>query len=157
MTKAEILNDIKIRFKDDVTSVFEKSPQRVYFDIQAGALEKVSRHVFKELKARFNIASGVDAREHMEILYHFSFDEKDLIVSFRVRLDKSHLEIQSLAPLFEGANWIEREIHEILGINFIGHPDLRRLLLPDEWPEGVYPLRRDYQEWDKDAIRDRGV
>ena len=53
--------------------------------------------------------------------------------------------------------WIEREIHEILGINFKGHPDMRKLLLPEGWPEGVYPLRRDYKEWDKKAIRDRGV
>ena len=48
-------------------------------------------------------------------------------------------------------------MHEILGINFKGHPDLKRLLLPDDWPDGVYPLRRDYKEWDKNAIRDRGV
>jgi len=48
-------------------------------------------------------------------------------------------------------------MHELLGIYFIGHPDLSRLLLADEWPEGVYPLRKDYKEWDKKAIRDRGV
>ena len=46
---------------------------------------------------------------------------------------------------------------KLLGINFKGHPDLRKLLLPDNWPEGVYPLRCDYKEWDKEAIRDRGV
>jgi len=93
----------------------------------------------------------------MEILYHFTFDEVNLTTTFRTKLDKNHLEIESLAPLFKGADWIEREIHEMLGINFKGHPNLTRLLLPDEWPEGVYPLRTDYQEWDKDAIRDRGV
>ena len=49
------------------------------------------------------------------------------------------------------------DIPELLGIEFIGHPDPRRLLLSDEWPEGVYPLRRDYKEWDETAVRDRGV
>jgi NADH-quinone oxidoreductase subunit C len=48
-------------------------------------------------------------------------------------------------------------MHDILGIRFTGHPNLKKLLLPEEWPEGVYPLRRDYEEWDKNAIRDRGV
>lgn len=157
MTRAEILNDITTRFKEDITHVFDRSGRRVYIDISAAALTKIVRHVFCELKARFNIASAMDAREHMEILYHFTFQEINLVVSFRVKLDKKHLEIDSLAPIFEGANWVEREIHEVLGIHFKGHPDLRRLLLPDEWPEGVYPLRRDYQEWDKSAIRDRGV
>jgi NADH-quinone oxidoreductase subunit C len=157
MTRAEILADITTRFKDDITDVFDRSAKRVYVDISPLVLTKVVWYVFRELKARFNIASALDARDHMEILYHFTFEDADLIVSFRVKLDKTRLEIDSLAPLLEGANWVEREIHEVLGINFKGHPDLRRLLLPDEWPDGVYPLRRDYQEWDKDAIRDRGV
>ena len=65
--------------------------------------------------------------------------------------------MDSLANVFSGANWIEREIHEMLGVNFKGHPDLRKLLLSDDWPEGVCPLRADYKEWDKKAIRDRGV
>jgi len=45
----------------------------------------------------------------------------------------------------------------LLGIDFKGHPNLKPLLLPENWPEGVYPLRRDYKEWDKKAIRDRGI
>jgi NADH:ubiquinone oxidoreductase subunit C len=93
----------------------------------------------------------------MEILYHFLIEDINLMISLRVKLQKPKLEIDSLVPVFEGANWIEREMHEILGINFKGHPDLKRLLLPDDWPDGVYPLRRDYKEWDKNAIRDRGV
>jgi len=48
-------------------------------------------------------------------------------------------------------------MNELLGIEFRGHPDMKRLLLAKEWPEGVYPLRADYEEWDKNAIRDRGV
>ena len=93
----------------------------------------------------------------IEILYHFVIEEINLLISFMVKLDKSDLRIDSLVPVFEAANWIEREIHEMLGVDFKGHPDLRRLLLPDDWPECVYPLRKDYQEWDKSAIRDRGV
>ena len=48
-------------------------------------------------------------------------------------------------------------LYVVIGIDFPGHPDLRRLLLAREWPKGVYPLRRDYEEWDRNAIRDRGV
>ncbi|MCB4756175.1 MAG: NADH-quinone oxidoreductase subunit C [Elusimicrobia bacterium] len=157
MNRNEILKDLKERFKGDILDVFEKSPKRVYIDIKPGAICAVAHHIFRDLGARFNIASGVDGPTQMEILYHFTLEGINLLISFRVRLEKSNLEIDSLAPLFEAANWIEREMHELLGINFKGHPDLRRLLLPDNWPEGVYPLRRDYKEWDKDAIRDRGV
>ena len=157
MYRSDVLKDISQRFKEDIVDFFDKSPTRVYIEIKPSSLVKVAKYIFKELGARFNIASGLDARSHMEILYHFIFEDKNLLISFRVKLDKSKLEIDSLTPTFEAANWIEREIHEMLGINFKGHPDLRRLLLPDDWPEGVYPLKCDYKEWDKKAIRDRGV
>jgi len=157
MNREEIIRDLSDRFKEDIIELFDKSPKRVYIEINPESIVKVANYVFKDLGARFNIASGVDCRENMEILYHFIIEEIDFLISLRVKLDKARLEIDSLATVFEGANWIEREIHELLGINFKGHPDLRRLLLPDQWPEGVYPLRRDYKEWDKSAIRDRGV
>ena len=157
MTREDILKDLSIRFEDDIIDVFDKSPKRVYIEIKPESITKIASYIFKDLGARFTIATGVDARQHMEILYHFIFEDINLLVSLRVKLPKSKLEIDSLAPVFEAANWIEREIHELLGINFNGHPDLRRLLLSDDWPEGIYPLRCDYKEWDKNAIRDRGV
>lgn len=157
MTKAEVLKQIKEKFKEDIVDIFDKSAKRVYIEIKPDAIVKAAGCIFKDLGARFNIASGVDLRQHMEILYHFTIEEINLLISLRVKLSKSDLEIESLAPHFEAANWIEREMHELLGINFKGHPDLRRLLLADEWPEGVHPLRADYKEWDKKAIRNRGV
>ena len=157
MKREEILKNIKEKFKSDILEVFDKSDKRVYIEIEPESIVRVALYIFKDLGARFNIASGVDTRFNIEILYHFTIDEINLLISLRVKLSKDKLEIDSLAPAFKAANWIEREIHELLGINFKGHPDLKRLLLSDEWPEGVYPLRNDYQEWDKDAIRDRGV
>lgn len=157
MKRNDVLKDISKRFKEDIIDIFDKSSTRVYIEIKPSSLVRISEHIFKNLKARFSIASGIDARSHMEILYHFTFDDLNLVISLRVKLDKSKLEIDSLTPSLEAANWIEREISEMLGIKFKGHPDMRRLLLPDDWPEGVYPLRRDYKEWDKKAIRDRGL
>ena len=157
MTRQEVLNNIREKFKGDITNFLERSPKRIYIDINSTSLVAFATYIFKDLGARFNIASGLDTRHHFEILYHFTFDSLDMVVSLRVVLPRDKLEIASLTCVFEGANWIEREINEMLGIKFIGHPDLRRLLLPEDWPEGVYPLRRDYKEWDPNAIRDRGV
>jgi len=157
MTRDEVLNDLRARFAGDILDLVEKSPKRVYIEIRVESIRDVALFLFKDLGARFNTASGVDGRSQMEILYHFTLEDINLLISLRVRLEKPNLEVESLAPLFEAANWVEREIHELLGINFKGHPDLRRLLLPDDWPRGVYPLRQDYREWDPEAIRDRGV
>lgn len=157
MTPEEVLGDLRKKFKDDIIEILGERSKKVYIEIKQESLVKVASYIFKDLKARFSTASGVDMRHHMEILYHFLIEDINLLISLRVKLQKSKLEIDSLSPIFEGANWIEREIHEILGINFRGHPDLKKLLLPDDWPDGVYPLRRDYKEWDKNVIRDRGV
>ena len=157
MTREELVSDLKSKFSDDIIDFVDKSPARVYIEIDPQSLPEVATYVFKDLKARFNTASGVDTRSHLEILYHFSVEELDVLISLRVKLNRKAPTVQSLADIITGTNWIEREIHEMLGVDFQGHPDMRGLLLPDEWPEGVHPLRRDYQEWDKQAIRDRGV
>jgi Ni,Fe-hydrogenase III component G len=153
MTRKKLLKDIQERYKDDIIDFFDKSQKRVYIEIKPESLVKVASYIFKDLGARLNIASGVDTPTNIEILYHFSIEYLDpdflnVIISLRVKLDKKKPTVESLAPVFKGANWIEREMYDILGINFEGHPDLRKLLLPDEWPEGVYPLRKDYKEWD---------
>lgn len=57
-------------------------------------------------------------------------------------LPESHPQILSIAPIFTGANWCEREVYDMYGIRFAGHPDLKRILMPDDY-EG-YPLRKDY-------------
>ena len=157
MTREEVLNGIRTRFGDVILDFHDKSAKRVYVELKPGALVPVAGHLFRELGARFHIASGVDNRSQLEVLYHFSVEALNLLVTLRVKLDKRAPRVDSLVPTIKGAAWIEREIHELLGIDFTGHPDQRRLLLSEEWPEGVYPLRRDYQEWDAKAIRDRGV
>ena len=58
--------------------------------------------------------------------------------------DKEDPRIDTITGLTRSAWWIEREMHELFGIHFDGNPDLRTLLLPDDWPEGVYPLRKNF-------------
>lgn len=157
MTRDAVLHDLKGRFREDILDFFDKSLKRVYIEVKPDALVPAATYIFRDLGARFHIASGLDARTHLEILYHFSIETMNLLISLRVKLDNKNPKVDSLANVIKGANWIEREMSELLGIDFPGHPELRRLLLADEWPKGVYPLRKDYQEWDKKAIRDRGV
>ena len=157
MNREEVLKSIQERFKGSIKDFFDKSTKRVYIEIDPKDIRDVVRYHLIDLEARFNIASGLDTRFHIEILYHFTIERLGLLISLRVKLERDKPVIDSIAPLIKGAAWIEREMHELIGIDFTGHPNLERLLLPDEWPEGVYPLRRDYEEWDKSAIRDRGV
>ena len=143
MRKEDIIENIKVRVGKDVLDFKDKSERRVYFTLKKEILPKITRYLFNDVKARFVTVSGVDTRETIEMLYHFSVDKIGLIVSLRVVLDKSDLEVDSLTSIMRCAEWIEREIHELLGVNFKGHPNPKHLLLKEDWPEGNYPLRRD--------------
>lgn len=125
----------------------EHSPRRIYFTVRPEDLTSSAEILFKELGFRFSIATGTDAPEHIEITYHFSCDDTGQFFSLRIFLeDRENPEVDSIAGIMKGAEWIEREIWELLGVNFRGHPDLRRLLLSEDWPEGNYPLRREEKQ-----------
>lgn len=157
MNREELLNSLKDKFKGTIKDFFDKSTYRVYIEIDPKNIKEVVEYLFIDLEARFNIASGMDTGTHFEILYHFTIERLSLLVSIRVKLNGNKPSVDSISSIIKGAEWIEREMHELLGIDFPGNDNLQRLLLSDDWPEGVYPLRQDYKEWDKDAIRDRGV
>jgi NADH-quinone oxidoreductase subunit C len=77
-----------------------------------------------------------------EVVYQLVAIARPEKLRLKVRLFGKDAVIDSLVPVWPGANWLEREIYDLFGIHFNGHPDLRRIVLPDDW-EG-YPLRRDY-------------
>ncbi|MBX3175810.1 MAG: NADH-quinone oxidoreductase subunit C [Candidatus Hydrogenedentes bacterium] len=157
MNRESILNTLRARAGEDWVALEDKAPARAYAEIRAAALPRLARWLVSEAGARFNIASGVDGRDALEVLYHFTVEDIDLVLTLRVRVPKSDPVLPSLAEAMPAANWIEREISEMLGITFTGHPGMKRLLLPDDWPADSYPLRQDYAEWDAGAIRNRGV
>jgi len=138
-----LAEQIKDRLVDKIIEFYQHSSKRIYISINPEDLKEITKIFYKELNLRFCTATGIDTRRGFEILYHFSFDRTGEIISVRVLIeDKKKPQIDSLATLFPGAEWIEREMWEMLGINFIGHPNLKRLLLAEDWPEGKYPLRK---------------
>jgi len=141
----ELLNDIKERFGSGILDMDRKSAKRAYIQIDPKKVTEIVRYVFKERGLRFNTASGVDDFDALEILYHFSHDPSNFTISLRAVLkDKTDPHIDTITTVTASAWWIERELHELFGIEFDGNSDLRTLLLPDDWPKGVYPLRKDF-------------
>ena len=141
----ELLKDLNSRFKNAVLNTDKKSDKRAYVDIDPKGLTEIVKYLFKDLGLRFNIASGLDTFDGMEILYHFSDDQRNYVVSLRALLgDKENAHIDTITHITDSAWWIEREIYELLGVTFDDNKDLRPLLLADDWPKGVYPLRKDF-------------
>lgn len=80
----------------------------------------------------------------IEVVYHlFSYAHRHELV-VKVDLPRERPRVPSIAALYRNADWLEREQYDLLGVLFDGHPDLRRLLMPDDWVG--HPMRKDYQE-----------
>ena len=111
-------------------------------------LRAVAERCRADAKLQFNLltdATCVDrypVEPRFELNYHLvSIPRRDR-VRLQVRLTGQDPVVDSLVPVWPGANWLEREIFDLFGVRFTGHPDLRRILLPEDW-EG-YPLRKDF-------------
>ena len=144
-SRTDVLQKLRERLGGKLISVFEKSDRRIYAAVAAADILEVSKVIFRDYEARLQTASGVDTPENIDIYYHWAFDRACCVVTVTTKLDRKNPVIESIANLCMGAEWIEREMWELLGITFTGHPDMRHLLLMDEWPQGQYPLRRDFR------------
>ncbi|MEH7346095.1 NADH-quinone oxidoreductase subunit C, partial [Bacillus sp. JJ1532] len=89
---------------------------------------------------------GTDFETHMEVYVHLYSYKNRQSVALKVKIDRDEPTIESLVPLWAGANWPECEAYDLLGIKFTGHPNLYRILLGDDWIG--HPLRKDYEPYD---------
>lgn len=86
--------------------------------------------------------TAIDWQDRIEVVYQLTALERNEKLALRLDLDRAKPEIDSVTSIWKGANYQEREVFDLMGVVFTGHPDLRRILLPEDW-EG-YPLRKDY-------------
>ncbi|MBA4602966.1 NADH-quinone oxidoreductase subunit C [Thermoactinomyces mirandus] len=95
------------------------------------------------------VLSSVDYQTELEVVYQFYSFKNEHQIAIRVKTDREKAEVPSVAHLWKAANWNEREAYDLMGIRFKGHPDLRRIMLPDDWVG--HPLRKDYESLDKEG------
>lgn len=140
------LDNLLSPIRDKLAGIDCKAENRVFLPCEAEHVYEVCRFLFNDLGLRFVISTGIDAEDCFEVLHHFSDDPSGCLVTVKAFVrDREAPELDSIAPLIPAAEWIECEMHDLLGIGFRNHPNMRRLVLADDWPEGVYPLRKEVQ------------
>ena len=100
---------------------------------------------FDQKFVRLSTVTAVDkypAEPRFEVVYHLHSIERKERVRLKCRVRGEDPVIESVTGVWRGANWYEREVFDLFGIKFLGHPDLRRIMMPEDW-EG-HPLRKDY-------------
>jgi NADH:ubiquinone oxidoreductase subunit C len=145
METGTIIEKFKVRFSSEIQEVVIKSPTRAAITINPEKIIPVAEYLYKETEFRFIIASALHTKRGFEIHYHFSKDSIGLILNVHVILAKENPQIESLSNMFNASNWIEREMHELLGIDFLNHPNQEKLISEGNWAEGVYPYRKEFK------------
>ena len=115
-------------------------------EIAAGQIASICGFLkYDQRFVRISTVTSVDrypAEPRFEIVYHLHSIERNQRVRLKALLPGTDPAIESVTGVWRGANWYEREVFDLFGIRFLNHPDLRRILMPDDW-EG-HPLRKDY-------------
>jgi NADH-quinone oxidoreductase subunit C len=139
------INKLTEKFSSDTVKVVLQKGRRAIVTVRLTAIPAISEYLYKSEGYRFIIASALHTRRGFEIYYHFSFDADGSILSLHVILDKEKPHIESLSNMFSASNWIEREMHELFGIDFLNHPNQEKLLSEGNWADDVYPYRKEFK------------
>ncbi|MCX6260432.1 MAG: NADH-quinone oxidoreductase subunit C [Bacteroidia bacterium] len=145
MENDPIIEKLKKEFKTGILEVTVKNQKRIIVTVKSDSLLPMAGYLYKDAGFRFIIASAIHTKRGFEIHYHFSKDSAGLILNLLVILDRNNPEVESLSNMFNASNWIEREMHELFGINFINHPNQDKLISEGNWAEGVYPYRKEFK------------
>ncbi len=147
MTPQEISEKLKAKFSDAVVETKLEGVLDPYLKIQPARLLEAAAFLCDEDDLQFDYLmclSGVDySKGILGVVYHCYSMTKGHKITIKVDVPAEKPDVPSVASVWPTANWHEREAYDLFGIRFAGHPDLRRILLPEDW-DG-YPLRKDYK------------
>jgi Ni,Fe-hydrogenase III large subunit/Ni,Fe-hydrogenase III component G len=146
MVAREKLIQLKSRFGAAIVRADLPDDYRLFIVVEPTALKSLCQYVFRDLDARYIISIGADDRPYTGcflVAHNFAFDRDRILCSLMVYLPGDKPTVDSITEVVPGAGWAEREFRDLVGIEPVGHQYPKRLVLPDGWPDGVHPLRKD--------------
>lgn len=148
MTQEEVVAQLHAQFGEAVGPLSETKGDR-FAVVKADKLVDVCRFAKTTAGLEFDYCQDITAldwpaKQRIEIVLHlYSLSQRHALV-LKVELDRDKPVVPTVEGVWKAATWLEREIYDLFGVNFTGHSDMRRILLPDDWVG--HPLRKDYQE-----------
>lgn len=147
MTPQEIFDHLKQKFGNAVIEFKSDKPVDAFITLSADKVDEICYYLRDYEEFQFDslsLLSGVDyADGNLGVTYHlFSYPKRHKLV-LKVIVPKDSPNVKSVSEIWQTADWHEREAYDMIGIKFIGHKDLRRILLDDDW-QG-HPLRKDFE------------
>ena len=147
MTSRETLAQLKEKFGPAILRADLPADNRLFLCVEPFAIKPVCQYIFRDLDARYVISIGADDRPfsgQFLVAHDFAFDRDRILCSVLTHLPADNPKVDSISDVVPAANWAEREIRDMFGIEPVGHPYPKRLVLPDGWPDNSHPLRKDF-------------
>lgn len=141
----EIIDALRQEFGDDILEVDEYAGEQTVY-IRRIRIADVCRFLKDEQTFEYlSDVGGIDRftdEERFEVFYNLVSFEKRKRIRLKVRVDEDDLVVPTITPVYLAANWNEREVYDMMGIRFEGHPDLRRMYMPEDFE--YFPLRKEF-------------
>jgi Ni,Fe-hydrogenase III component G len=157
MDTQEILDALCARFPQIEKDKAKSVPRRLYMPVPAEGFIDVLRFVAEGLGFKhLSTITGLDNGETFEVLYHVAREDGN-VVTLKRFVPKDDPSVESVLPIYNGATFYEKELEGILGLKVIGLPEGRGYPLPENWPAGQYPLRKDWKPTPKEPVARGGA
>jgi NADH:ubiquinone oxidoreductase subunit C len=141
--------ELKIKIAELVPSAtFEEGGEFLNINVEAQDWIAFAQQLRNEEALFFDYLfclTCIDWNTHLTMVYHLSSTKYRHNIVVKIKLDRANPEVESVSGIWRTAEFHEREVYEMFGVNFLNHPDLRLLILPDGW-EGKNPLRKDFED-----------
>ena len=141
---SDVESKLKKAFGEQILEVRIPRERRIFARIPLPKIKEVINYLKQSFgMMHITAITAIDVGDDIEVLYHFFC--QGVTISLSTLVPKANPVLDTITPIMPGAILYEREIQDLLGLKVKDHPDPRRLILPDDWEEGVYPLRKDYK------------
>ena len=141
--------DLQVKIKELLdTAAFEEGGEWLNLTIDPKNWLALARDLRNDPSLHFDYLfclTCIDWKTHLTMVYHLSSTKYRHNIVVKSKLDRNNPEIESVSGIWKTADFHEREVYEMFGVNFLNHPDLRLLILPDGW-EGKNPMRKDFED-----------
>lgn len=151
----EVVNQLNLKFEKKVSLLNEIS-DLLNFKVTRDDLTEVLTYLKSDVKLQFNFLTDITAvhyperEKHFAVVYHLHSFTNNIRIRIKVFLADNDLHIPSATEIWNGANWMERETYDFFGIEFDGHPDLRRILNVDDMV--AFPMRKEFPLEDPNRV-----
>jgi len=141
----EIVNRVTSSLGAMAQAIENPRHHRIYATVPREKIVDAAQAIYKEFDTRYICVIGArDAGENIELVYPFALEKEARLIVLKTLVPKSDPNIDTITSVIPGAELYEREAFEMLGVNFIGHPQMEILFLPETWGDKGNPYRKDW-------------